>query len=259
MKEKPSLIKDGFYVFLKNRKKSFVAIDNLESEKISETEYENFLRGKSVVLVGPASSMIGRNLGEYIDSFDIVIRTNNMINTLMNDNEASKDYGKRTDILYVNVTYERDMLDVWKVEEWKKRGLKYVCRLMKTDLGKKGISVKWRGILKNPLPPPTTYLGTRAIWDLLSFDLKKLYVTGMDAYENVSDVVDGKNKEYLEGYLPPLEIERRNNRIGGRLSLHDRYRDTRFILKLEEENSKMEIDPFCKKRMKKVLKNENKS
>ena len=43
--------------------------------------------------------MEGKNKGEFIDTFDIVVRTNGAI-FLMDNLDYQKDYGKRIDILY---------------------------------------------------------------------------------------------------------------------------------------------------------------
>lgn len=251
MKDKPRLLKNDFYLFLKERRKYEYRYEEMLSEGISDEDFNYYLKGKRVVLVGPASSMIGRGQGEFIDSFDVVIRTNNMINALIGNEIAQKDFGSRTDILYVNVTYERDMLESWRMRDWINKGLKYVCRKMGRRLPEE-VFIPWRRISPSPLPPPTAFLGTRAIHDLLQFDLKELYVTGMDAYEGVSDIVDGDNSEYLDNYLPELEINRRNNRMGEERALHDKYRDTEWLLSLED--LRLKLDPFSKEKMEKVVK-----
>lgn len=63
---------------------------------ISKNEKLNsYLKDKRVCYIGPSPYMIGRKLGEYIDSFDIICRVNNF--TPINYKE---DYGSRTDILF---------------------------------------------------------------------------------------------------------------------------------------------------------------
>ena len=36
--------------------------------------FEKYLNDKKIIIVGPASYLIGKNLGNFIDSFDIIIR-----------------------------------------------------------------------------------------------------------------------------------------------------------------------------------------
>ena len=62
--------------------------------KISK-KFNDYLKGKSIVIVGPSPYLIGKNRGEYIDSFDIVIRMNK--GWKISPNKV-KDYGFKTDI-----------------------------------------------------------------------------------------------------------------------------------------------------------------
>ena len=62
--------------------------------KISKS-FNDYLKNKSVVIVGPSPYLIGKNRGEYIDSFDIVIRMNK--GWKISPNKV-KDYGFKTDI-----------------------------------------------------------------------------------------------------------------------------------------------------------------
>jgi len=57
----------------------------------------NALKDKRVVLVGPSPHLIGNNMGELIDSYDIVCRVNEVHPT-----GYEGDYGARTDIVFHN-------------------------------------------------------------------------------------------------------------------------------------------------------------
>jgi lipopolysaccharide biosynthesis glycosyltransferase len=246
LRKKCDYYKDNFWLFLKNSNRTYIISS---AKKIEEGEFIDYLKNKSVILVGPSSCMLGRGLGEFIDSFDIVIRTNNMLNTLL-DNNLEEDFGRTCDILYTNVTYERDMFDCWRQKKWSTFNLRYLCKCMTTDEIKRPLRYKWRPVPNEPkLPPPTTHLGLKLVYDVLQCDVKSFYITGMDGYQSISDYLDGKNKEYVKGYLPELELQRRKKRIGGLVSKHDRYRDTRYILELVEKDERAQIDPFCKEKM----------
>ena len=65
---------------------------------VEESEFQSFLENKKVILVGPASSMENSELGEFIDSHDVVVRINRGF--LFTNPPDSKDFGTRTDILY---------------------------------------------------------------------------------------------------------------------------------------------------------------
>jgi hypothetical protein len=123
---------------------------------------------------------------------------------------------------------------------------------------KEDFPFRWRNVpnrLKD-IPHPTLFIGTRLINDLLFFDIKSLYITGVDAYADIPDITDGKNEEYIEGYLPEFTLRQRKNRIGKPLSLHDKYRDTRLILDFAKD-SRVTIDPVCKEKMEKVAYGKN--
>jgi len=64
-----------------------------------EVRYHDFIKDKNVVIVGPSPWLNNRNMGETIDSYDIVVRINQGI-FLPKTN--SKDYGSRTDIIYTS-------------------------------------------------------------------------------------------------------------------------------------------------------------
>ena len=64
--------------------------------------FTQFVKNKKVIIVGPDTSLKGRALGKYIDSYDIVIRHNTVFEYLPFKSSYSKDYGSRTDILYLS-------------------------------------------------------------------------------------------------------------------------------------------------------------
>jgi len=57
------------------------------------------LKNKTVALVGPASSLKGQQKGQYIDSFDYVVRINYA------NIQSVLDAGSRTDIVYYDGSY----------------------------------------------------------------------------------------------------------------------------------------------------------
>ena len=60
-------------------------------------QVKNIFEGKNVIIVGPANNLIGTNLGEFIDSQDIVCRINS---SYIISEELQKDYGRRCDVLF---------------------------------------------------------------------------------------------------------------------------------------------------------------
>lgn len=58
---------------------------------------ESWFKGKRVAIIGGADSAYKEKLGEYIDSFDVVVRINNGVRVI----EKYKDYiGHRTNFLF---------------------------------------------------------------------------------------------------------------------------------------------------------------
>ena len=97
-------------------------------EKFKEHHYTKFIKGKSVIIVGPNNNLKGKGLGSYIDRFDIIVRHNTVFDFLPFTQEYKKDYGSRTDILYLsptcikNYAHKRSTL-----ETIKKNKIKYIC------------------------------------------------------------------------------------------------------------------------------------
>ena len=85
-----------------NPKKEYKLVSNTESvynhffKKYNEL-FVNYLKDKTIALIGPAESIIGTKKGHIIDQFDIVVRLNK---SLPLPKKMSEDIGSRTDILY---------------------------------------------------------------------------------------------------------------------------------------------------------------
>ena len=65
------------------------------------TEYREFLSGKRVVVVGPAETLIGLKSGACLDTFDVVVRLNNVHTRLPFPAHLSQDIGARFTVLYI--------------------------------------------------------------------------------------------------------------------------------------------------------------
>jgi|TARA_B100001094_G_scaffold323972_1_gene375788 hypothetical protein len=60
--------------------------------------FEDIFQDKSLAVVGPSPHLKGKKLGSYIDSFDLVIRVNEIV-----PNSLRNDYGKKNDIIFISV------------------------------------------------------------------------------------------------------------------------------------------------------------
>jgi len=185
--------------------------------------FAQLLKGKRVVIVGPSSSLTGKGRGDFIEGFDLVVRTNKSFRTIPAARQG--DIGKRLDILYNNMNITDspgennfDPADLYR------RGVQYVCSPyppvdpFRNDIIR--FAAKNRGLLpfhhidSQQYGRMIQYLqsrpftGTCAILDLMKFDIKELHITGIDFYKY------GYYKEYQKKKLTQQERGRiRNNGI----------------------------------------------
>jgi len=184
--------------------------------RFTEAEYLQSIRGKKVIIVGPAGYLQGKGLGEWIDSFDLVVRVNHAVPVAF-----PEDYGARTDVLYHILSHRnpalshKTLVDRSEVLEWKKAGIKWLVS-RHSAISKR---VREIGPVINSLVPwccmhhtfyakakmtigsksPNT--GIAAIMHLLSVNIRSLHIVGFDLYKTgvypgYGDV--GENEDALE-------------------------------------------------------------
>lgn len=153
-------------------------IDNDLSELVS---------GKRIAYVCPSPHLKGMKMGEYIDSFDLVVRVNQAFHM---QEENWEDYGKRTDILM-------NCLNCNKIAALEKdmdfaRDMKFiVCPMVSMwDIQRVEdfldvIGVPWHNVSDGYLfkifkeVGTTCNTGLTGAMTLLNYDIKELYLTGM--------------------------------------------------------------------------------
>ena len=99
-----------------------------------------YIKNRRVCFVGASPILVDRKMGEFIDSFDVVVRTNGS-STLINDPSFVKDYGCKMDVLYTNNQFYREMSPL-PIAEYIKKNLKYLR--MKTCKQKDQVHKVWR-------------------------------------------------------------------------------------------------------------------
>jgi len=152
-----------------------------------DPDLTKLLKNKRAVLVCPSPHLKGKKMGEYIDSFDLVIRVNQ--NFAMPE-ERWEDYGRRTDILFnclneLKLNALRENMDYVQ-------SLKYiVCPMLSMwDVGRvekflNRIEVPWHNVCDGYLfkifkeVGTTCNSGLTTIITLLNYELSELHVTGM--------------------------------------------------------------------------------
>lgn len=175
-----------------------------------DKSFQSYLQNKSVALVGPANYLTKLSLGKVIDDYDVVVRINR---GMQNFDKLKNHIGKKTNILYNCLIEHPDNGGKIDVQFLKKHKVKWICTIPTSDQHGKSVSnklhpmVKWRTIFKvkiffnfhvfNPKSYSTlnekvksrANTGFSAIFDLLEFNISKLFITGFSFY--LDDFIDG--------------------------------------------------------------------
>jgi hypothetical protein len=181
--------------------------------------YSDFIKDKTVAIVGPAKYMENLSLGEEIDDHDLVVRINRSIETI---DTYHDNIGSMADILYTCLIETAQNAGRLNVDELVgKYKVKYVCVPPVSDM--KGVSTQTQ---IHPMANPKTVksikknipfrvvdhefhtslaenvdcrpnTGFLAIYDLLRFQPKRLSIYGFSFYLDgfISGCKDGIEKE----------------------------------------------------------------
>jgi len=191
------------------------------ADETADRGYERLLFGKTVAIVGPARTIVGTGRGSLIDSFDLVVRFNDMIEQLPIGPRLAADIGARADIFYCNQVILRQRL--LEQEGMSHRRFARMCdsaqikylvctnnslsygvtgtpsaacderdrsvpSRMEALLAAQQLSTRFRlmhaasEFARRWLGGNWGRTGFLAILDLLSFDIRRLYVTGMTLF-----------------------------------------------------------------------------
>lgn len=205
----------------------------------------NVIEGKRVCFVGSCPNIIDKGLAKKINSYDVVIRTNGSINLILNDPEYIKHYGKKCNVAYYNSQYTRDGWP-FDTKGMKKLGITH-CNFKnihpdkEKELLKKGFNVRSLSALVKYMHTilPSPLMGSILIKDVLSFNPKEFYITGIDFFESKPNVfIPDDYREYYPGYLTKktemwanINVPKKNNGKDG----HDKKSNTAFIYNLIDE------------------------
>lgn len=212
-------------------------------------KYREYIQNKSVVFVGACPNLLGRELGKKIDSYDIIVRSNNFWRPFMKDIE--NDYGSRCDVLYVNNQYHRETKP-FPIEEMRIRGLKWLCfkGLNNDKINRYNKAINSRSYMPSvkyiakALPSATAGLFLCA--DILNQKPKEFYYTGVDFFASKKPVFQVNNyREYLPGYLPK-NIVGTGNRInaGKKQDGHNFIANAKYFYDMFKKNDNFKTDDF---------------
>lgn len=159
-------------------------------------DYETLLKGRSVIIVGPSKTVLRKKNADFVHSFDLVVRLNKSLPVATNMEEF---IGYRTDILY-NSCYSDSGQNNISVNMLVNNNVKYLrasyppISVFKKDLDRFKLHNRSYGFpfghidikyYKNIVSKINTrpYTGTLAILDILKYDIKVLYITGLDFFK----------------------------------------------------------------------------
>lgn len=216
-------------------------------------DYFNYITGKRIIFVGPAPNMIGRKLGEWIDSFDVIIRTNHFPVLMKENKSLAIDYGKKCHVLYTNMQYYHRMRP-YPLEEYKNIGIKWLCMRQCKDVDYRflhrniKIRVIWKSdkqvkkFLKVPL------MGNVIIYDVSECIPAELVVVGIDFYKSA-----GENySAYVPGYiLKPIQKENEKLKLGQGVG-HDPVDNARYTADMYDRGM-ITMPNFIVENMREVL------
>lgn len=208
---------------------------------IKMSKLKNYLKGKKVVLVGPADTLQGQEMGEFIDNHDVVVRLNHAWPLPA---EYKKDIGTRIDILYHNLNPKKQRIRKVDVRRMRQDGVKWIISThpaarLRYRLRQRRVRRVSQGVVKLKAVPLSVKKrlrpavgsangGFMAIVDLLRYPIDKLYVTGFSFYTT--------------GYLNYPNYKPRF--IKSALSRHNQRKHKKFLTRLIVREKRLEVDPF---------------
>lgn len=141
-----------------------------------DQEFQQLIQNKNIIIVGPSPYLKDKNYGEWIDSFDYVVKFNNMIYS-----NQSQDHGSKIDILYLNNFYTRKQHFINSPNHDK------VKMLVIKPIRDSQLYQIHNNLIKTRIVNQITsglLLGIMSIKDILQFNPNNLHVIGMDFYQS---------------------------------------------------------------------------
>lgn len=218
-------------------------------------EYLKFLKDKKVIIVGPAESLLERGNGNFIDSFDVVVRVNRGIEPTFKNSDK---IGSRTDILYNCMLEKDDNGGKIDLNMLKLKNVKFVSYHSQVSYQGKAEPIKPNHLDNGKLKLMNSFLKTHmidynfynsissqvncrpntgfiAIFDLLFHEVKELYITGYTFY------MDG----FMKGYKDHLDEDFINRAYTSKR--HVQKNLFQFLKKKVKENNIIKTDAILTK------------
>lgn len=161
-------------------------------------DYGALVKGRSLIIVGPSKTVLRKKNADFINSFDLVVRLNKILPIPYH---MEQFIGYRTDILYNNCnTTDHSGENNLSINLLVNNNVRYLrasyppIGVFKKDIDRFRMINRSRGfpfghvntkyynsVVKKINTRP--YTGTLAILDLLKYDIKALYITGIDFFK----------------------------------------------------------------------------
>lgn len=176
-------------------------------DKDVNNRYAEMIKGKKVVFVGACPNIKGMKLGDVIDDYDVIVKSNGSVYSQARD-DYKIDYGSRTDILYCNNQFQREMkpfnLSYMASQGVKALNFKNIGEPWKSEYGKYMIVRDVSRIVKTVQRScRSAAYGPMIYLDILQFKPEKLFITGVDFFASKKAKFEHDNyDEYIEDYLP---------------------------------------------------------
>ena len=179
---------------------------NIRQKGQYDTQYNEMLKDKRVVIVGPSPSLEGSGKGKWIDDFDVVVRINKGFPI---ETGLEKDLGTKVDIQYHSLSTDEHIGGKVHFKELKDSGVllttaypkwvqPFYNDFLKFSNENKNWNIPFHELNTEYYLSISDMLGTRpnsgtlSIVDLICYDLKELHITGFTWFK------DGWRKSYKD-------------------------------------------------------------
>jgi len=207
-------------------------------------KFAEYVAGKRIAIVGPASTLKGQGMGAFIDGHDIVVRLNH---SWPLPEGSKEDIGERVDVIYHNMNFRKQRMTRKEVVAMARDGVKWMVsthpasearfrhRLRKFRKINRGL-LAFRalpGSLKARMQRRVRHpnAGIMAIEDLLRFPVRHVYVTGFSFY--TTGYLDYPN--YKPSYAKKA------------VRHHDQNQNKSYLLRLLRQDPRLEVDPVIER------------
>lgn len=235
--------------------------------KVKNAEYAKLLKGKRVIMVSHAASMVGSKKADFIHSYDLVVRINDSVPV---PDGLEEDIGTRCDILYSSLAPQFRVTKDKLYQPLLDAGVKVICRPTplkmprideirlsshdvtywydRLETALEGVDIGVRIVGQEPYRRHTIntngklpLTGFASLWDLLEFDIEEVYMIGFNFF------VGGSYEQYHANPKSKNQIEAWKEGTGlYRGRYHIVAPQIRYLKELIKKDSRINYDKTLK-------------